>query len=260
MEETCRRAEVENGMNILELGCGWGSLTLWMAEKFPDAKITAVSNSSSQREYILERAQELGISSSNLRIITCDMNDFATDETFDRVISVEMFEHMRNYRALLKKISAWLVPQGKLFVHIFCHRQFTYEFQDEKKSDWMSRYFFTGGIMPSDALLSRFQDDLTLAKRWRWNGIHYQKTCEAWLKNLDKNRERATQVLAGVYGNEEATRWFNRWRMFYLACSELFGFNSGNEWWVGHYLFENQSISSADRQKTLRPTAEVPKH
>ena len=124
----------------------------------------------------------------------------------------------------------------------------------------MSRYFFTGGIMPSDALLSRFQDDLTLAKRWRWNGIHYQKTCEAWLNNLDNNRERATQVLAGIYGNEEATRWFNRWRMFYLACSELFGFNSGNEWWVGHYLFENQSSSSANRQETLRPTVEVPKH
>ena len=240
LEETCRRAEIEDGMSVLELGCGWGSLTLWLAEKYPLAKITAVSNSRSQREFILNAAETKGIG-RNLTVLTCDMNEFETEQQFDRVVSIEMFEHMRNYRLLLQKISNWLRPEGKLFVHIFCHREFTYEFQDEGDQDWMSRHFFSGGIMPSDDLLTRFQDDLLLAKRWRWSGCHYQKTCESWLANMDANREPIMQILASTYGPTEALRWFSRWRMFYLACSELFGFNSGHEWWVGHFQFEKRN-------------------
>ena len=233
----CERAELTDGQSILELGCGWGSLTLWMAKQFPNAKITAVSNSSSQREFILAQAKSDGVS-DNLTVITADMNDFQPNGMFDRVVSVEMFEHMRNHQLLLQRISNWLNPSGKLFVHIFCHRYFTYKFNDDSKADWMSRHFFSGGIMPGDDLLGRYQRDLTLARRWRWNGQHYQKTCEAWLANLDQNRSQALEVLKDTYGEAEAFRWFNRWRIFHLACSELFGFKGGDEWWVGHYLFE----------------------
>jgi cyclopropane-fatty-acyl-phospholipid synthase len=241
---TCERAQLEDRQSILELGCGWGSLTLWMAKHYPNAKIMAVSNSASQREFILAQAAADGIG-KNLTVITADMNDFqpevgsaSNSGTFDRVVSVEMFEHMRNHQLLLQRISGWLNPTGKLFVHIFCHRCFTYKFTDDSDADWMSRNFFSGGIMPGDDLLGRYQRDLKLARRWRWSGLHYQKTCEAWLSNLDRNRTEAIKLLGDTYGQEEAFRWFNRWRMFHLACSELFGFNGGNEWWVGHYLFE----------------------
>ena len=208
-----------------------------MAEKYPNANITAVSNSSSQREFILRTADERGVA-KNLQVITYDMNDFDTEQSFDRVVSIEMFEHMRNYETLLRRISSWLAEDGKLFVHIFCHKALTYKFQDEGSSDWMSRYFFSGGIMPSNELLSHFQNDLALAKQWSWNGVHYQKTAEAWLANMDSNRTEIMKVLTSTY-DQDANRWFNRWRMFYLACSELFGFDGGNEWFVGHYLFEN---------------------
>ena len=237
LQATCERADLEDGQAILELGCGWGSLTLWMAKQFPDAKITAVSNSASQREYILSQAKSDGID-KNLTVITADMNDFAPNGNFDRVVSVEMFEHMRNHQLLMQRISGWLKPAGKLFVHIFCHQCFTYKFTDDSQADWMSRNFFSGGIMPGDDLLGRYQRDLALVRRWRWNGQHYQKTCEAWLANLDKNRSQAIEVLKGTYGEADAFRWFNRWRTFHMACSELFGFNGGQEWWVGHYLFE----------------------
>jgi len=237
LEATCERAELVDGQSILELGCGWGSLTLWMAKQFPSARITAVSNSSSQREFILAQAQRDGVG-GNLTVITADMNDFQPEETFDRVVSVEMFEHMRNHQLLMQRISSWLKPSGKLFVHIFCHRCFTYKFTDDSKADWMSRHFFSGGIMPGDDLLERYQRDLALTRRWRWSGQHYQKTCEAWLANMDRNRFDAMEVLKDTYGQADAFRWFNRWRVFHLACSELFGFNNGDEWWVGHYLFE----------------------
>jgi cyclopropane-fatty-acyl-phospholipid synthase len=213
-----------------------------MAKQFPDSQITAVSNSASQREFILAEAKRQGID-QNLTLITADMNDFApagqsTAGQFDRVVSVEMFEHMQNHQLLMQRISNWLNPNGKLFVHIFCHRSLTYKFTDDSKADWMSRNFFSGGIMPSDSLLARYQRDLTLAKRWRWNGVHYQKTCEAWLNKLDRNRDAAISVLRETYGDDDAFRWFNRWRTFHMACSELFGYRNGNEWWVGHYLFE----------------------
>jgi cyclopropane-fatty-acyl-phospholipid synthase len=250
LNETCEHAELADGMKILELGCGWGSLSLWMAEKYPEAELTVVSNSGSQRQFIEAEARKRGID-RNLRVITCDVNDFSTDQKFDRVVSVEMFEHVRNHKLLMNRISNWLQPDGKLFVHIFCHREFTYKFQDEGKSDWMSRYFFSGGIMPGDDLLAQYQDDLQLESQWRWNGLEYQKTCEAWHDNMLTNRERIMPILEQTYGVADAVRWFHRWRMFYLACSELFGFNGGNEWYVSHYLFANQPRDSEIKQAEL---------
>lgn len=236
LEETCSRADISDGMKVLELGCGWGSLSLWMAEKYPNAELTVVSNSNSQREFIEKAAKERGIDKF-LSVVTCDINDFQTEQNFDRVVSVEMFEHVRNHKKLMNQISNWLVPTGKLFIHIFCHRNLTYKFQDEQKSDWMSRYFFSGGIMPGRDLLLRYQDDLRLEKDWIWNGQHYQKTCEHWHDNMNANRVEIMPILESTYGKEDSVRWFNRWRMFYLACSELFGYRDGEEWMVGHYLF-----------------------
>ena len=238
LAETCARAEIADGMQILELGCGWGSLTLWMAGNYPGCRITAVSNSASQGSYIRERAAELGL--ENIEVITADMNVFEADETFDRVISVEMFEHMRNYRELFKRVDAWLKPGGKFFMHIFVHRTVPYLFEDRDASDWMSRYFFSGGMMPSDDLPLFFQQQLKLEKRWRWSGVHYQKTAEAWLQNLDARRDQVWPVLEETYGKDFAKMWFMRWRMFFLAVSELFGYRDGNEWFVSHYLFSKQ--------------------
>ncbi len=239
LQTTCQRAELRDGMRVLELGCGWGSLSLWMAQHYPNSKLTVVSNSNSQREYIELEAQRRGID-ANLRVITCDINEFETSERFDRVVSVEMFEHVRNHQALMNRISHWLTTDGKLFVHVFCHRELTYRFQDEGSSDWMSRYFFSGGIMPGKNLLARYQADLKLESQWSWNGKHYQRTCEAWHSNMVMNRKQIMPILEQTYGKKDAVRWFHRWRMFYLACSELFGFNGGNEWFVAHYLFQRQ--------------------
>ena len=236
-------------MSILELGCGWGSLTLWMAEHFPNSKIVAVSNSTSQREHILEQAQARRID-KRLTVLTRDMNEFepANDYRFDRVVSVEMFEHMHNYRMLLNRISGWLRDNGKLFVHIFCHRNLAYQFKDENREDWMSRYFFSGGNMPSDDLLLRFQDDLKVEKQWRWSGQHYHLTCEHWLQNTDRNRDAILEVFQNTYG-ADAKVWLQRWRMFFLACSELFRMNQGNEWYVSHYLFTKQAIGQTRQPK-----------
>lgn len=243
LEETCRRAGLADGQEILELGCGWGSLSLWMAAAYPGSRITAVSNSAGQRQFIEDQAGERGL--ANLRVITADMNDFQPAARFDRVISVEMFEHMRNYRLLLRRIASWLRPGGKLFLHIFCHRDQPYFFETEGAGNWMGRYFFTGGLMPSDGLLAAFQEDLLLRERWRWNGEHYRRTLEAWLENLDRNKGPALELLAGVYGKEDAGRWFFRWRVFFIACAELFGFRGGNEWWVAHYLFEKRAAGDS---------------
>jgi cyclopropane-fatty-acyl-phospholipid synthase len=232
---TCQRAGLEDGQTILELGCGWGSLTLWLAEHYPNACIKAVSNSRPQREYIEGESRQRGI--TNVQIITADMNAFSIDQCFDRIISVEMFEHMRNYQELMRRISSWLKPAGSLFVHIFSHRALAYPFEIEDEDDWMARYFFTGGLMPSADLLLHFQDDLVLEKRWQLNGYHYQRTCEAWLVNQDRHREEILAILRDVYGADQATRWFQRWRMFFMACAELFGYRSGAEWGVSHYLF-----------------------
>ncbi len=238
LSKTCENADLQNGMSILELGCGWGSLTLYMAENFPDSEITAVSNSHSQREYILEQANLRGL--NNIEVITCDMNDFEPGQNYDRVVSVEMMEHMRNYKTLYGKIALWLNDGGKFFKHIFVHRSTPYAFDMKDESDWMSQYFFSGGMMPSDDLPLWFQNDLEMEARWRWSGIHYEKTANAWLENMDNNRKQIFPILEDTYGKEAAEKWWNRWRMFFMACSELFGYQNGNEWWVSHYLFSKR--------------------
>lgn len=232
---TCERADLADGMEILELGCGWGSLTVWMAEHFPSAKITAVSNSASQREFINARCARAGL--NNVEVITADANEFDTDKRFDRVVSVEMFEHMRNYSRLLERISGWLMPGGKLFVHIFCHRNLMYPFTTEGEYDWMGKYFFTGGLMPSESTLLYFQEHLSIEEQWRVSGTHYEKTSNAWLENLDKRHAQVLQVLTEAYGKAEAERWLQRWRMFFMAVAELFGYRDGTEWMVAHYRF-----------------------
>lgn len=232
---TAARAELADGQEILELGCGWGSLTLFLAERFPRSRITAVSNSATQRASIEARAAAAGL--GNVRVLTADMNDFRTDQRFHRVVSVEMFEHMRNYETLLGRIASWLEPGGKLFVHVFAHRHFSYPFEDKGQGDWMARNFFTGGLMPSEALLLHFQRDLALEERWRVSGVHYEKTSNAWLANLDARRDAILPVLAETYGPSDAMRWLGRWRLFFLGCAEMFGFRGGDEWGVAHYRF-----------------------
>jgi cyclopropane-fatty-acyl-phospholipid synthase len=238
LDLTCRRARLADGERILELGCGWGSLTLYMAARFPNARITGVSNSRTQREWILARAAERGL--GNVEIVTCDANvlEFPAGTHFDRAVSVEMFEHMRNYESLLGRIASWLAPGGTLFVHIFTHREYAYPFEVRDESDWMAKYFFTGGIMPSDDLLTYFQKDLKLDRHWQVDGRHYQRTAEDWLVNMDRNRERVLPLLAATYGAANATRWWVYWRVFFMACAELWGYRGGREWLVSHYLFE----------------------
>ena len=234
---TCERAQLQDGQQILELGCGWGSLSLWMAKHYPNSSILAVSNSRPQREFIESRAQELSL--TNLSVQTCDMNDFTTEQHFDRVVSVEMFEHMRNWQSLLERISNWLKPEGKLFIHIFSHRRYAYAFSSEGDSNWMGRYFFTGGIMPSNDLLLYFQKDLLLEQHWVLSGVHYQRTADAWLQVMDSQKGEILQTFRETYG-KDADVWFQRWRMFFLATSEVWGFRGGNEWLISHYLFNNR--------------------
>jgi cyclopropane-fatty-acyl-phospholipid synthase len=241
LELTCSRAQLKDGQEILELGCGWGSLSLFMAQRYPNSQITAVSNSRTQKTYIDSRTASLGI--TNLRVITADINAFEpTPNAFDRVVSVEMFEHMRNYRLLLHKVAGALRPDGRLFVHIFTHKEYTYLFEAKDESDWMSRWFFTGGIMPSDNLLFYFNEDLTIQEHWQVEGNHYAKTAEAWLRNMDHHKAEILPLLAATYGKDASTIWWVRWRLFYLACAELWRFNDGKEWLVSHYLFRKTHL------------------
>jgi cyclopropane-fatty-acyl-phospholipid synthase len=235
LTKTCEHAELQNGMEILELGCGWGSLTMFMAAKYPEAKITGVSNSATQKQYIDATCVKRGL--NNVTIITADMNNFILEKQFDRVVSVEMFEHMRNYKLLMKKISSMLKADGKLFVHIFTHKEFSYYFEVADDNDWMSKYFFTGGIMPSDDLLLYFNDDLKISRHWHWDGTHYQKTAECWLQNMDAHKGQIMPILAHTYGEQNATKWWVYWRIFFMACAELWGYRNGKEWFVSHYLF-----------------------
>jgi cyclopropane-fatty-acyl-phospholipid synthase len=235
LQLSCDRAKLANGQRILELGCGWGALTLWMASHYPSSRIAAVSNSNRQREYIMDQARERGL--PNVEVITADINDFDTELRFDRVVSLEMFEHMRNYRALMDRIAGWLEPDGRLFVHIFCHREFSYPFQDEGQYDWMARNFFTGGIMPAADTLLYFQENLILEEDWRFSGKHYEQTANAWLASMDRHRDEIMPIMEQVYGKRAAALWFQRWRMFFMACAELFGYRDGNEWLVAHYRF-----------------------
>lgn len=236
LEITIERAGIQDGDKILELGHGWGAITLFMAEKFPNSSITAVSNSKFQGEFILARAKERGL--NNITIKTADVASLEMNEKFDRVISIEMFEHMRNYQELLKRISSWLNPEGTLFVHIFVHKELSYKFEVVDDTDWMSKYFFSGGIMPSEHLLYYFKDDMQVDQHWRVSGTHYAKTARAWLENMDKNKDKILKIFSDHYPQGEAKKWFNYWRVFYMSCEELWNYKEGKEWFVGHYLLK----------------------
>jgi cyclopropane-fatty-acyl-phospholipid synthase len=244
---TAQRAQLADGMRILDLGCGWGSLSLWIAERHPHTRVLAVSHSKSQREFILSRCAERGV--ANVEVVTADVNHFAPERLapgrrFDRVVSIEMFEHVRNHELLLSRIARWLEPDGKLFVHHFSHRARSYPYETTGDDDWMGRHFFSGGMMPSDDLLVHCQRDLTVEERWRVDGVHYQKTCEAWLARQDAARDALIPILSEVYGAPAAELWHQRWRLFFLACSELFGFRRGREWWVTHVRMAPREASA----------------
>ena len=237
LELSVERAGVADGMEILELGCGWGSLSLFLAARFPRARILAVSNSAPQRDYIERRAADLGL--GNLEVETADMNLFRTRRRFDRVLSIEMFEHMRNWPLLFSRIASWLTPAGKLFLHVFCHRDAPYLFEQTGRGDWMARHFFTGGLMPTPALVRRFDRDLEVVRQWEVDGGHYARTARAWHENLERRRTGVMPILRTVYG-AEAARWYGRWRLFFLACEELFAHGDGRDWFVSHSLLSRR--------------------
>ena len=232
---TCERARLEDDTDILELGCGWGSLSLWMADHYPKARILAMSNSHSQRAYIQAQAQHRGL--KNLSVVCADINDFAAPRQFDRIVSIEMFEHVKNYEQLLARTAVWLKPAGLLFVHIFSHTDFAYPFMTENPKDWMARTFFSGGTMPSDDLLLHFQRDVTLIDHWRIDGTHYTKTLEAWYEKYRARLDVIEPIIRQTYGAEHQAQWLNNWRMFFLVCAEAFGLRSGKEYGISHYLF-----------------------
>jgi cyclopropane-fatty-acyl-phospholipid synthase len=230
----CQRAQIVDGMTILDLGCGWGSFGLYAAEHFPNSKVISLSNSNGQRGYIEEQAKAKGF--KNITVYTGDINSFKMPSglEFDRIVTIEMFEHMKNYDALFEKIHGWLAPGGKVFIHIFCHREYPYHFEGDH---WMAKYFFSGGTMPSEDLFLHFQNKLKIEQHWRVNGQHYGKTCRDWLRLTDKHKKRVLELFAETYGEKEKLKWFVMWRVFYMACEELFNHDGGNEWYVSHYLF-----------------------
>ena len=237
LELSFERAQLADGDSILELGCGWGSLTCYMASKLPNSKITAVSNSKDQKKHILNRCKNQGL--DNIEVVTADMNDFETENKYDRVVSIEMFEHMRNYKKLLSKISSWLNDDGKLFIHIFTHQSVVYPFENQGEADWMAREFFSGGMMPSHDLLLHFQDDLIIDDVWSMLGTHYEKTSLAWVNKMDANKDSIMKIFLKTYG-DDAKLWFQRWRIFFMSCEKLFGYNNGSEWGVSHYRFNKR--------------------
>ena len=233
------RSEIKNGMSILDLGCGWGSFSLYLAKQFPKSKIISVSNSIEQGNYIKSKATTLKL--KNLSYVRSNMNEFEINQKFDRIVSIEMFEHMRNYKVLLNNISKLLNDEGKLFLHFFCHDKYVYPYEIKSESDWMTKYFFYGGMMPSFDILTFFQNDLKLNKSWKVNGNHYKKTCREWLNNQDKNKKKIMIIFDKCY-DKKAIVWFNRWRIFWMSCEELFGYKNGEEWYVGHYLLSKKKI------------------
>ena len=231
---SCEHAQLENGQTILELGCGWGSLSIWMAEHYPQSSITAMSHSKTQKAYIASEIRLRGL--NNLKVITSDINNFKPSMQFDRIVSVEMLEHLRNHSLLFERLNNWLNDNGRIFIHIFAHRKESYLFEVESERDWMAEHFFTGGMMPSINLLPRAAKQFKELNRWEINGVHYSKTLEAWLSKQDHQEDKVKEQFLKTYG-KDAKLWFQRWRIFYLACSELFAYNRGHEWLVVHYLF-----------------------
>jgi cyclopropane-fatty-acyl-phospholipid synthase len=232
LRQTVAHADLADGQAILELGCGWGSLSLWMARQFPNSEITAVSNSHSQRMHIQGEAAARGL--GNLRVITQDMNAFDPKRQFDRIVSVEMFEHMMNWRELMTRVRSWLAPYGRFFMHIFAHRSGTYLFDSSDREDWIAQHFFTGGVMPSHYLIRQYADLFEIEKEWRWSGTHYQRTAQDWLANFDAHRDEIESILREVYGND-TNLWMRRWRWFFLATAGLFGYADGSEWGISHF-------------------------
>ncbi len=239
LELTAERAGLDDGQNILDLGCGWGSLSLWAAERYPRSRVLAVSNSQSQRRYVERLRLQRGL--NNLEVVAADVGDLAPDRPFDRVVSVEMFEHVRNHRALMRRVADWLTPGGRLFVHVFCHRRHLYAFEPDTGGGWMAEHFFSGGVMPSWDYLARYQEDLALLDRWKVDGRHYALTLRSWRDNLDRHREEVLPLLASTYGPDRARLWFAYWRIFFMACEETFALDSGSAYFVGHYLFSKRA-------------------
>ncbi len=235
LELYAKRARVEDGQRTLDLGCGWGTLSLWLAARYPNSSITSVSDSRSQRDYITERAAALEL--GNLEVVTADVSELLPNEPYDRIVSIEMFEHLRNYRALFDRLASWIKDDGLVFVHVFAHREFAYPYEDDGQSDWMARRFFTGGIMPSRDLLPRYCEPLELREAWWESGRHYSRTAEAWLANLKAHRSELLALFAQREGSREALTRYAEWKLFFIACAELFGYADGREWGVGHYLF-----------------------
>ncbi|NCG13340.1 MAG: methyltransferase domain-containing protein [Planctomycetia bacterium] len=233
---SCQRAQIENGMSILELGCGWGSLSLWMAEQYPDSSVLSVSNSSSQKAYIDSQAESRGL--KNLTVITCDMNDFEPEGQFDRIISIEMFEHMKNWELLIGKLENVMTENAKLFLHVFSHRIYAYHFLKENDDEWMAQHFFSGGMMPSHHIFDRLDVPLSLESSWFVNGTHYQRTSDHWLEHMNTRKAEIMPILQSTYGSRLAKVWFQRWKIFFIACSELFGYQNCQQWGVSHFLLK----------------------
>jgi cyclopropane-fatty-acyl-phospholipid synthase len=240
LDLTCQRAGLEDGMRVLDLGCGWGSLSMWILEHYPSCQVTAVSNSRDQIEFISEQARERGYKNLEARVVDVNQLENALEGEFDRVISIEMFEHMKNFRRLMKIISGLLYPKGRLFVHHFSHRYYCYEYDQEEQGNWMAQTFFSGGTMPSDDLLTHFQDDLVMVDHWRVGGLHYQKTLRAWLDKMDAQEKQVKEVLAETYGPDQVNEWWVNWRLFFLACEMTWAYQDGREYIVSHYLFEKR--------------------
>ncbi|KAL6839388.1 hypothetical protein ACP4OV_030658 [Aristida adscensionis] len=238
MELYCERAKVQDGQSILDVGCGWGSLSLHIAKKYRNCSITGICNSITQKAFIEEQCRENEL--SNVEIIVADISKFEMERSFDRIISIEMFEHMKNYKALLKKISSWMKEDSLLFVHYFCHKTFAYHFEDKNDDDWITRYFFTGGTMPSANLLLYFQEDVSVVNHWLVSGTHYARTSEEWLIRMDKNIASIRPIFEETYGKESTTKWIAYWRTFFISVAELFGYNNGDEWMIAHYLFQKK--------------------
>ncbi|PSS19342.1 (S)-coclaurine N-methyltransferase [Actinidia chinensis var. chinensis] len=238
LELYCERAQIQDGHSVLDVGCGWGSLSLYIAQKYSSCKVTGICNSTTQKAYIEEQSRDLQL--QNLEVIVADISTFDMDAAYDRIFSIEMFEHMKNYKDLLKKISNWMKPDSLLFVHHFCHKAFAYHFEDVSEDDWITRYFFTGGTMPSANLLLYFQDDVSILNHWLVNGKHYAKTSEEWLKRMDKNMGCIKPIMESTYGKDSAVKWTVYWRTFFMAVAELFGYNSGDEWMVALFLFKKK--------------------